>query len=174
MKHARLIPHANVQHTPRGLVAATSAPWLELVLPDGIPSGRWIRLAYRTSFLDHLVRPLIRFETAQGVEWDVMRAALFGRAVWIGRVPEQTTRILISPVDQPGLFGFEIEYCRPVHRMRLLRRALRTDHKTTAMALGARLINARQETRQALMFSRGGIAIARYARWRAGRSRPYN
>ena len=173
MTRAALVPYAGVTQTSAGLVATTSAPQLELVLPQGVPGGCWISLTYRTSFLDHLVRPLIMFETSAGLDWDVMSAGVFGRTGWIGRVPDDAHRILISPVDQPGPFGFEIEGCQIVARWRLLARALRNDLQTAAMALGARFILARQETRQALMFARGGVAMAHYARWRAARSRAF-
>ena len=169
---AALVPLGDVDVTATGLVARTASPWLELLVAQGIPSGRWIRLSYRASYLDHLVRPLIRFETAAGWEWDTMPAALFGVATWVGRVPDKTSRILISPVDRPGPFGFEFEALRTVWRPCLLPRAFRNDIKTAFMALGARLINARQETRQALMFARGGVSMGKYERWLSGRHRP--
>ena len=171
---ATLVPLDEIDVTGTGLVARNASPWLELVLPRGIPSGCWIRFCYRASYLDHLVRPLIRFETAEGVEWDTIPAALFGKASWIGRVPDKTTRILISPVDRPGPFGFEFEALRIVSRPGLLPRAFRNDIKTAFMALGARLINARQETRQALRFARGGVSMGSYGRWLDGRQRQFD
>ena len=171
---ALLCPHADVGVGPSGFIAVTGEPWLELKVAQGVPAGRWIRLSYRASYLDHLVRPLIRFETETGVEWDTMCAPLFGEASWIGRAPEKTTRILISPVDQPGPFGFEIVDFTTVSRFWLIWRALRNDFKTYLMALGARFINARQECRQALRFARGGIEMAKYARWRMSHYRRFD
>ena len=170
---ASLVPYSGVEVTAEGLSATTDQPWLELVFAGRIPSGCWIRISYRASYLDDLVRPLIAFETPLGAEWDVMRAALFGRACWIGRVPDRTSRILISPVDRPGPFGFAIEGIAPVSRLSLLARGFRRDPRTAAMALGARLINARHETRQALMFACGGVDMEHYAQWRMAHHRPF-
>ena len=171
---AALVPFLDVEVTSNGLHAVTDRPWLELEFTQRIPSGRWILVTYRASYLDHLVRPLIRFETADGEEWDTMSAPLFGSASWIGRVPDKTKRVLISPVDRPGPFGFEIEVLRTVSRLGLLRRAFLKDRITSAMAIGTRLINARQETRQALKFARGGIGIVEYARWRLEHYRSFD
>lgn len=171
---ARLIPHCDVSLTSGFLHATTAAPWLEVVIFQRVPAGCWIEMAYRGSYLDHLVRPLIRFETADGAEWDTLRAPVFGRAVWIGRIPDRTTRILISPVDRAGPFGFEIESISTLPRLGLLARAFRNDLKTAAMAIGARLINARQESRQALQFARGGVPMGEYAHWRSDCCRPYD
>ena len=170
---ASLVPYSSVEVTADGLTATTDQPWLELVCAGRAPSGVWVRISYRASYLDDLVRPLIAFETPSGAEWDLMRAALFGRACWIGRVPDRTSRILISPVDRPGPFGFEIEGVEPVSRLSLLARGFRRDPRTAAMALGARLINARRETRQALMFACGGVDMERYAQWRMAHHRPF-
>ena len=170
---AALLPHCDVDVTAAGWVALTDLPWLALTFAGGVPRGRWIRIAYRASYLDHLVRPLITFETPGGSEWDTMQAPLFGRTSWIGRVPDQTRRVLICPVDRPGAFGFEIESVETVSRLILLPRAFRRDRKTAAMAIGARLINARQETRQALMFARGGVGMEDYGRWRTERHRRF-
>lgn len=170
---ARLVPYSSVEVTAEGLFATTDRPWLELVFAGRAPSGCWVRISYRASYLDDLVRPLIAFETPSGDEWDVMRAALFGRACWIGRVPERTRRILINPVDRPGPFGFEIEGVEPVSRLSLLARGLRRNPRTAAMALGARLIHARRETRQALMFACGGVRMENYAQWREAHHRSF-
>jgi len=170
----RLAPYSNVEVALTGYIATSDEPMLELILPKRIPCGDWIRISYRASYLDHLVRPFIRFEMIDGHEWDVMGAPLFGKASWIGRIPEGTLRVLISPVDRPGPFGFEIENVRKVSRLQLLQRGIRKNPKTAMMTLGARLINARQETRQALMFSRGGISLRNYDRWRKDHFRPFD
>ena len=171
---AALIPCADIAATRAGWIDAGGYPWLELKFAQGVPSGRWIRIVYRASYLDHLTRALIRFKTSDGEEWDTMAAPLFGRAVWIGRIPEKTTRVLISPVGQGDFFGFEIERVETISRLSLLPRAFRHDSKTAVMALGARLIHARQETRQALRFARGGVDMKNYAQWRKERRRPFD
>ena len=171
---AALLLGRDVEATQCGWIAVTDRPWLELAFARGIPCGRWVRITYRASYLDHLVRPLIAFETPGGNDWQCMGAALFGRGGWLGRVPERTSRVLICPVDRPGAFGFEIEGVETISRLSLLPRAFHRDRKTAAMAVGARLINARQETRQALMFARGGVAFEDYGRWRREFHRPYD
>ena len=80
---ARLVPYSSVEVTAEGLFATTDRPWLELVFAGRAPSGCWVRISYRASYLDDLVRPLIAFETPSGDEWDVMRAGLCGRACWM-------------------------------------------------------------------------------------------
>ena len=169
-----LIPHAFVEVSADGLVATSHSPWLELVVSGGAPSGCWIEIGYRASYLDHLVRPLIRFETAGVIEHAVMSAPLFGRTTWIGRVPEATQRILISPVDRAGPFGFEIEGIRRVSPFSLIMRAFRNDMQSSCMSIGARLINAPRESRQVLMFARGGRSMADYTHWRSERLRPFD
>lgn len=168
-----LRPYAHVAATPNGYMALTADPWLVLDLPRAMRGGHWMRFSYRSSYLDPLIRPLIRFEGPSEPEWDVMRAPIFGRATWIGRIPEGTRRILISPVNEAGPFSFEIEAMRRIVAVGLLARALRRDRKTAAMAVGARLINARRETRQALMFSRGGIPLCEYEHWKQHGTRDF-
>ncbi len=174
MTRPQLSPHSGTEATVNGWIATSHRPWMELVMSAMEIQGTWICMSYRASYLDHLVRPLIRFETDDGTdEWDAMSAPLFGMARWIGRVPDKTRRIFISPVDRAGPFGFEVDAITPISRAQLLARAFRRNFKTAAMALGARFIHARQEARQALMFARGGTPLKAYAAWRGALERPY-
>ncbi len=173
MNPVRLAPSTNVEARAAGFVATTDEPWLELGF-ERLPAGKWVEFFYRGSFLDRLVRPLIRFETSTGLEWDIMSAPLIGRARWIGRVPDGTKRVLVSPVDRAGPFGFAMEGWRTVPRTVLISRGLRRDPFVASQSIGARLIQARRESRQALMFSRGGVSLDEYEVWRETRARDFD
>jgi hypothetical protein len=51
-----------------GTVARSLPVWLRVSPVAAFPSRRWVRVRYRSSFFDDVARPLIRFETADGVE----------------------------------------------------------------------------------------------------------
>lgn len=174
MMRLTLVPLHDVVLDGQQTISLSSEPWLELRFHRAWPGRRWIKLTYRTSYLDRLVRPMIRFETADDVEIVNMTAGLFGKASWIGRIPENCQRISICPVDRPGPFAFEIIGCERVFRGNLLPRAWLRSPKTTSMAIGARFINARKETRQALGFARAGIPFGKFDAWKKRNLRAFD
>jgi O-antigen biosynthesis protein len=169
-----LVPAGDVRIEHGQCIATSGSPWLELRFAHRVPAGSWIRLTYRASLLDTLVRPLIRFETRDGHSLQIMTAPVFGKADWFGRIPNGCRNILISPVDTAGPFSFELTGCRALFRASLMLRPLLRNRRKAFMAMGARCIQAREETRQTLMFARGGMPFSDYADWRRKRERAYD
>ena len=168
-----LEPARHVRHNRGNWIASNPSAWLRLHFRNGIPDGRWIKLSYKCSFLDRLVRPVMRFESAEGSVDHSMAAALFGQATWIGRVPAGTTSILISPVDRTGPFGFELTEYSFASRLGLLAKSFASAKMNTAMAVGARIIGARQELEQMIKFAMGGVDFENYHEMRTERLRPF-
>src|ERR1700737_1977780 len=93
-----------------GWIATTVEPWLAVFPPEIISRRRWIRLKYSCSLMDEPVRPLIRFTTAAGeVFVEPMNGAILGSAEWLGRIPDHTVEVAISPSRRIGPFIFKIE-----------------------------------------------------------------
>jgi GT2 family glycosyltransferase len=167
----QLQPAGNVDRIGTQFVAHTGAPWLRLRLDKGVPAGRWIRLTYRGSYFDPLVRPIVRFITDDGSH-DVLAAApLFGRTHWTGRVPDGTRDILISPVDRRGPFGFEVEAYQPVSWAALVAAAWANDRRRTLEAIGAFCVGRRGEAQRLLAAAVRSVDLGRYHEWRQVRRR---
>jgi GT2 family glycosyltransferase len=82
----------------RGLPGAPSFRIFEQALT---PLNRgWLRLSYSQSFLAQPARPLLRFRREDGPAVEqVLPAAVFGRARWIGAVPEGATAVEMMAYD---------------------------------------------------------------------------
>lgn len=157
-------------HGPR-FEATGLAPWLELTFVAGVPAGRWISLTYASGLFDPLIRPVIRFVAPTSTVDTPLPAALFGRGQWTGRVPDQTNRILISPTNRVGPFGFSIEGWRLRTRASVLFEATRDNQLSTTYAVASRLVGWREEARIRLANAIGGISLGRYHEWRSARLR---
>ena len=168
-----LEPAKHVRHERGNWYASNASGWLRLTFKKGVPVGRWIKISYKCSFLDRLVRPVMRFVSAEGSIDHSMAAALFGQATWIGRIPAGTTSVLISPVDRAGPFGFEITDFSVASRLGLLAKSFASAKMNTAMAVGARIIGARQELEQMIKFAMAGVDFENYHEMRAERLRPF-
>ncbi len=171
LRAVQLVPGENVRREGNRFVALTREPWLEMRFTDGLPAGRWISLTYRSSYFDVLVRPLLRFVMPDGTHDQAIPAALFGRAEWVGRVPEGTRRILISPVDSDGAFGFEIEGCRQLSAATLLTKAWSLAPRLTLEAVGSHCIGRRQTAHRLLHRALGWMPLEKYHEWRGKRLR---
>ena len=157
-----------------GYEAASDEPWLRLNIDDLRPSGKWIRLVYRASFLDPLTRPLLRLVSADGHAQDgFLPGPLHGRGVWIGFIPKNTAEILISPVSVPGLFGFDIEKCEIFARNRVLRRAFRGSREKTLAWLSAKMRGMDIEAMEEMTYALCHEPLANYQNWRRRRWRPF-
>ncbi len=157
-------------HGPR-FEATGRAPWLELNFVAGVPAGRWISLTYASGLFDPLVRPVIRFIASTSTVDTPLPAALFGRGQWTGRVPDQTDRILISPTNRRGPFGFSIDSWRLRTRASVLYEATRGNPVPTAYAVGSRLLGWHEEARARLANAIGGLTLGQYHEWRSARLR---
>lgn len=97
--------------------------------------GTWIRLRYSQSFRGQPVRPLLRLIRGSG-ETDVqlLPAAVFGRARWLGPGPADLARIeLLADLDEPG--QIRIDELRATTAARLFAEAVR--HRPAAALVGA-------------------------------------
>jgi len=162
----RLVPEKDVEERDGGLFATSTDPWLRLVPIDAPAIRRWIRIRYSTSLFDDPVRPLIRFRGPDGsMTVQPMNGPILGCAEWIGRVPDATETISISPVARIGPFGFRIDAIEPVSRRRLVRRGLSFDPGSLAQSFGAKIINAREERWESLKFASSATPFDDYHDW---------
>jgi len=76
-------------------VASSPHPWLKLDVDALAIADQWIRMTYASGLLETLARPVLRCVSADAHYDQVMPAALFGRAFWLGRIPKGSTEIWI-------------------------------------------------------------------------------
>ena len=155
-----------------GLYSALSeTPWLRIDFKGRAPAGRWVRLTYLASLLDPLVRPLVRCFIGDRHHDEILPGALFGRAVWIGLIPEGAEEIWISPTNRRGPFGFSIESIAALSIAELIWRCMRRNPGRCLTGLGARLVGLRfaadNEFRRVLSATR----LKDYHAWRTIRRR---
>jgi len=110
------------------MVASSNEPWLRVVPTNAFARRRWVRVRYSSSYFDDPVRPMIRFDTVHERPFiQFMNGPVLGTGEWMGRVPENTTAISISPVNRPGIFDFQLDAIKGVTRRDLIRRGLGYD-----------------------------------------------
>jgi O-antigen biosynthesis protein len=169
----QLIPEEGVDIRDGHTVAVNLPIWLRIEPAHLITRHRWVRLRYSSSIFDEPVRPLLRFTSTTGqCLVQAMNGPMLGSADWIGRVPERTAEVAISPCRRLGHFRFRIDDLEPVSRLALVRRGIARDPFWVPWAARSRLINSRQEAWQALKFAAAATPIGAYARWHAQFSRP--
>jgi O-antigen biosynthesis protein len=167
----RLVPDREVE--PDAI--ARDAAWLLVEPVELIARHRWIRLRYSASFFDDPVRPLIRFKTRSGAAFvQAMNGPVLGSAEWMGRVPDDTVKVAISPGRGGTPSTLRIDRVSPLSRLGLLRRGLRHDWRWVYWTVRSRLLNSRQEAWQALKFASPPTALQDYGAWRAGLVRPFD
>jgi O-antigen biosynthesis protein len=168
----QLITETGIDLVNGRTVATTAEPWLRVEPVAAVARHRWIRLRYAASYFDEAVRPLIRFRTKTGPTITLpMNGTLFGSAEWIGRVPDHTIAVSISPVRRPGPFAFRIDEITSLSRLGLLRKGLRR-HDWLYWAVRSRLVNSRREAWHSLCFAACGTPTEAYGEWRARFARP--
>jgi O-antigen biosynthesis protein len=168
-----LVPEEGVEIRDGHAVAVNLPVWLRIEPAHLITRHRWVRLRYSSSIFDEPVRPLLRFTSTTGQCFvQAMNGPMLGSADWIGRVPERTAEVAISPCRRLGHFRFRIDDLEPVSRLALVRRGMARDPFWVPWAARSRLINSRQEAWQALKFAAAATPIGAYARWHAQFSRP--
>jgi GT2 family glycosyltransferase len=147
--------------------------WLRAVSVDEFSRHRWIRLRYSASYFDDPVRPLIRFTTAKDRDFvHVMNGPVLGSGEWIGRVPNDTIAVAVSPRRLPAPFAFRLESIEPVRRQDLVRRGMRLDPFSLLQSFGAKLINAPEEQWSTLQFAATATPLGDYAAWYRRLHRP--
>lgn len=169
----RLEPDAGARLINGELHAVELPYWLRIEPVKSINRHRWIRLRYSSGFFDEPVRPLIRFLNSKGKEFvQPMNGAILGCAEWIGRVPDGTVSIFISPGRRLGPIAFRIDALEGLSRQKLVRDAIFADTPWLLWSLRSRLLNSREEAWQALKYARGGTVFERYWEWCARLTRP--
>ncbi len=162
----RLVPIPEVD--PKDNAVIGDPIWLRVEPVRLLARHRWIRLRYSSSFFDDPVRPLIRFETRAGESFiQAMNGPVLGSAEWIGRVPDNTVAVAISPGRRPRPSGFRIDDVAPVSRLALLGCGTLHDWRWAYWTVRSRLVNSRQEAWQALKFASPPTPLKDYDAWRA-------
>ncbi len=166
-----LLPERDVIEEKGRYFANSAEPWLRVECPADALSGQWVQLVYDSSLIDQVVRPILRCVTANQDYDQILPAATLGRAIWIGKIPEGTTAILISPFDRVAPFSFrivELSALSKVDRIKIggVRRAHYTIIGTALEATGSAYLGERM-LRRALM----GTPINAYSAWREVRRR---
>jgi GT2 family glycosyltransferase len=167
-----LAPERDVAVGDGGALIATSRePWLRLVLDGAAPGDSWIELTYEAGLLGPLVRPVLRCVTPRETEDEILPGPIFGRAVWLGKIPAETSAISISPTDQPGPFHFRVVGWRKVTLAERIKRGLRGRPGHALLGLGFGLVG--QSVHEERLFRRAmtPTPLDDYRRWRAARRR---
>jgi len=169
----QLVPETGAEFVDGGLHATSLPFWLRVEPVRLISDHRWIRLRYSSGFFDQPVRPLIRFVTKNGREFiQPMNGATLGSGEWVGRVPNRTETVSISPGCRLGPFSFRLERAEPLSRPDLLKRGFFTDPLFALWSIRSRLVDSREEAWQSLKYARGGTPFQRYGEWYARFARP--
>jgi GT2 family glycosyltransferase len=169
-----LEPESGVQIID-GVTHAVSLPfWLRLESTKRLCKCRWFRIRYSSGFFDEPVRPLIRFDTKSGHSFiQPMNGAILGSAEWIGRIPNETVSVAISPGRRLGPFSFRIERVEILSRRRLLQGGFFSDPALAIWAIRSRLLGSHQEAWQSVKYAVGGTPLERYEDWAARMERPF-
>jgi GT2 family glycosyltransferase len=174
-KSWRLEPESGVE-IKDGVTHAISLPtWLRLEPVKRLSKCRWIRIRYSSGFFDEPVRPLIRFDTRSGGSFvQPMNGAILGTTEWIGRIPDETVSVSISPSRRLGPFSFRIDRIEVLSRPRLLQGGLLSDPLWVFWAIRSRMLDSRQEAWQSVKYALGGTPLDRYEEWVARMERPFD
>jgi GT2 family glycosyltransferase len=172
-KRFHLVSQQGIEIIDGRTVATTSPAWLRIEPFAELVRRKWVRLRYSSSFFDDPVRPLICF-MIKGRDSIIlpMNGPVLGSAEWVGRIPDDTTAIFISPVQQPGRFDFQLDDVISIRRTVLAARGLWQNPDWLLWAARSRLVKSRREAWQAIGFATGGTAMSDYARWHRRFARP--
>ncbi|WP_158811988.1 glycosyltransferase [Beijerinckia sp. L45] len=170
----KLVPRHDVEARDNGYEALSADPWLTIDDPRLLrDAGRFVEITYRASFWDEPVRPVFRFETADGTVTERIAAGpVAGAGLWIGRIPPRTIRVDVSPTNRPGPFRFEIETIRRRSWLSLLALGFTQNPRSTRSAILTRLIGWGPESDINLAWAIGSTRLTDYPRWRRKRHRP--
>lgn len=167
----RLSPTQDVELRDDSFWALSQSPWLRIESDFRPPAGRWVRLTYVASLFDPLARPVIRCITENSFHDDILPAALFGRAVWIGHIAEGTREIWISPSNRPGPFGFAIEDFVPISTPALIWQCFARNPHRCLTGIGAHLIGLKYAAKTEFRRVLSATPLDDYDAWRKPRLR---
>lgn len=156
-----------------GWEATGAEPWLRCDAPRS-SAGRWVRIEYSSGLLDPLIRPVLRFVGRHQVHDELLPAAMLGRAIWIGRLPDDVREIHLSPTLAEGRFAFRIDRWDLLSPARVLRHFGAFGMSRAGKYLWGRLRGwdqfARLQARRAL----GATPLEAYEPWRRARTRSFD
>lgn len=139
----------------------------DLVFVDELPTGRWLRLLYRTTLYGSAGRPVIHFEGDEEEIRATMPAALFGTGEWVGLVPEGTRRIFISLPAACAAEGFSLTSSKVLSLVDLLLLARQRSAGKALVAAGLSVMGRKADASGLLKEIFGTTPLARYHEWRA-------
>jgi GT2 family glycosyltransferase len=154
-------------------VASNPCPWLKLDVEASSLADRWIQMTYASGLLDPLARPLLRCMLTDGYNDQVIPAALFGRAFWLGRIPKGSREIWLSPTNRCGPFSFRVEELKPTNRGALLWKLFRESPWRAVKCVAARVFGYRELARLQVRRALCATPLDRYHAWRKARSRAF-
>ncbi len=154
--------------------ALDRSPWLKLELDAARLAGRWVEMTYASGLTDPLARPVLRCFVGAAYHDSILPAALHGRASWLGRIPDGTDRLWISPTCFPGGFAFRLESLRPISHGMILGELLRVSPQRGVKCLWARALGHRQFAHLQIRRALCAAPIETYDRWRKAQLRPYD
>jgi GT2 family glycosyltransferase len=118
------------------------------------------------------VRPILRFRTTEGGEIDrLLPGPVAGAAIWVGRVPDGTDQIWISPTHHRGRFDFVIERARRRNGLALWLKALRRSPRYALSAAFYGVPRFIAEYDMNLDWALGFTHLSEFERWRLARTR---
>ena len=162
----------NVTASAGGWESDGAEPWLRC---DVKPSpGRWIKLEYSSGLFDRLTRPALRFVGAHQTQDELLPAAMLGRAVWIGRLPEDVREIWVSPTLRGGRFAFRIDSWETLSAARAFAHFGPSRASRVAKYLWGRLRGWEQFSRLQARRALGATPLGSYEAWRRERVRAYD
>ena len=169
-----LEPFADVRQEGRLFRALSAEPWLRLRL--GLPPrrGQWVRIEYQSSFLDPLVRPILRLISENGQRDAYLPGALLGRGIWVGYIPEGTLDVHVCPVASPGIFGFRIEKVEKLSTRQILLLAFRGSRAKAFAGISARVRQMPVEAMEEMTYAICHKPISQYDSWRRKRLRAFD
>lgn len=139
---------------------------------DELPTGCWLRLRYRTALYGSAGRPIIYFEVGGEKIQATMPAGLFGKGEWVGLVPKETRRVLISlPAACPAK-KFSLTSCEALSVATVLTLACQRSARKTLLAVGLSLLGRTADANELLKEIFDATPFARYHEWRARGERP--
>jgi len=171
----RCVPFEQVEGQSPHWEATGSDPRIEIVFPRPLTAG-WILIEWESALVDPACRPVLTFlhrlpdgrETATDI---FLHAAIFGRQRAVVAVPDQVIRVLVSPVDRPGPFGFRPVKAEAISVVRAVLNGLSSQPLLALHAIGAALIGRASDFRLLLTEAIHALPLSRYSQWKRAHGR---
>ncbi len=133
-------------------------------------------IEWESALADPACRPVLTFlhrlPDGRESETDVfLHAAIFGRQRAVVAVPDHVLRVLISPVDRPGPFGFRLVKADAISAMQAVLNGLLSQPLMALHAIGAALIGRASDFRLLLTEAIHALPLSRYRQWKTAHGR---